>query len=153
MRPQGSTRAFPPHHPLIPVDYQFTGQPVMIGGTMARSAGHCCARPRVFGLSVPIARGCAGHLQLRAHWHGEGYAGDFRQARRSADVIVTFVRRSPAHHGVCAYSTCHGAGRARSRNNSRNKLEYQARPHDAHAHARLRSRVRRRMVCRRFLTR
>jgi len=31
---QGSTRAFPPHHPLIPVDYQFTGQPVLIGGTM-----------------------------------------------------------------------------------------------------------------------
>ena len=25
---------FPPHHPLIPVDYQFTGQPVLIGGTM-----------------------------------------------------------------------------------------------------------------------
>ena len=33
---QGSTRAFPPHHPLIPVDYQFTGQPVLIGGTMVR---------------------------------------------------------------------------------------------------------------------
>jgi tRNA-splicing ligase RtcB len=31
---KGSTRAFPPHHPLIPVDYQYTGQPVMIGGTM-----------------------------------------------------------------------------------------------------------------------
>lgn len=31
---QGSTRAFPPHHPLIPVDYQLTGQPVLIGGTM-----------------------------------------------------------------------------------------------------------------------
>eukprot|EP00064_Thunnus_orientalis_P019975 superscaffoldBa00005258_g20106 len=27
---KGSTRAFPPHHPLIPVDYQ----PVLIGGTM-----------------------------------------------------------------------------------------------------------------------
>ena len=27
-------RRFPPHHPLIPVDYQFTGQPVLIGGTM-----------------------------------------------------------------------------------------------------------------------
>lgn len=27
-------RAFPPHHPLIPVDYQLTGQPVLIGGTM-----------------------------------------------------------------------------------------------------------------------
>eukprot|EP01025_Chloroclados_australasicus_P046696 TRINITY_DN5153_c0_g2_i2.p1 TRINITY_DN5153_c0_g2~~TRINITY_DN5153_c0_g2_i2.p1 ORF type:complete len:527 (+),score=62.11 TRINITY_DN5153_c0_g2_i2:58-1581(+) len=31
---KGSTRAFPPHHPLIPVDYQMTGQPVLIGGTM-----------------------------------------------------------------------------------------------------------------------
>lgn len=49
---KGSTRAFPPHHPLIPVDYQWTGkcleskltsiinelllsgQPVLIGGTM-----------------------------------------------------------------------------------------------------------------------
>lgn len=31
---KGSTRAFPPHHPLIPVDYQLTGQPVLIGGSM-----------------------------------------------------------------------------------------------------------------------
>merc|ERR1712194_234009 len=31
---KGSTRAFPPHHPLIPTDYQMTGQPVLIGGTM-----------------------------------------------------------------------------------------------------------------------
>merc|ERR1719213_678162 len=31
---KGSTRAFPPHHPLIPVDYQMVGQPVLIGGTM-----------------------------------------------------------------------------------------------------------------------
>eukprot|EP00438_Fugacium_kawagutii_P011880 Skav219161 [mRNA] locus=scaffold648:77632:98562:- [translate_table: standard] len=29
---KGSTRAFPPHHPLIPVDYQLTGQPVIVGG-------------------------------------------------------------------------------------------------------------------------
>lgn len=31
---KGSTRAFPPHHPLIPLDYQFSGQPVLVGGTM-----------------------------------------------------------------------------------------------------------------------
>ncbi|KAI0978066.1 hypothetical protein GJ496_000063 [Pomphorhynchus laevis] len=31
---KGATRAFPPNHPLIPVDYQLTGQPVLIGGTM-----------------------------------------------------------------------------------------------------------------------
>lgn len=31
---KGSTRAFPPHHPLVPTAYQSTGQPVLIGGTM-----------------------------------------------------------------------------------------------------------------------
>jgi tRNA-splicing ligase RtcB len=31
---KGATRAFGPHHPLIPVDYQLTGQPILIGGTM-----------------------------------------------------------------------------------------------------------------------
>ena len=29
---KGSTRAFPPHHPLIPVDYQLTGETVQGGG-------------------------------------------------------------------------------------------------------------------------
>lgn len=57
---KGSTRAFPPHHPLIPVDYQLTGQPVLIGGTMGTNSyvltghllpcSHClvvsCAQPR-----------------------------------------------------------------------------------------------------------
>ncbi len=37
---KGSTRAFPPHHPLIPVDYQFIGQPVLIGGTMGFDLFH-----------------------------------------------------------------------------------------------------------------
>ncbi|PAV76581.1 hypothetical protein WR25_19215 [Diploscapter pachys] len=31
---KGATRAFPAHHPLIPLDYQLTGQPVLIGGSM-----------------------------------------------------------------------------------------------------------------------
>ena len=35
---KGATRAFPPHHPLIPVDYQFVGQPVLIGGTMGTNS-------------------------------------------------------------------------------------------------------------------
>ena len=34
---KGATRAFPPHHPLVPVDYQFCGQPVLVGGSMGRS--------------------------------------------------------------------------------------------------------------------
>lgn len=33
---KGSTRAFPPHHPLIPVDYQVTRQPETPVETRAR---------------------------------------------------------------------------------------------------------------------
>ena len=50
---KGSTRAFPPHHPLIPVDYQYTGQPVLIGGTMG--------------------------TQLHLDRYGKGHAGDVRE--------------------------------------------------------------------------
>jgi len=35
---KGATRAFPPHHPSIPVDYQYIGQPVLIGGTMGTNS-------------------------------------------------------------------------------------------------------------------
>ena len=31
---KGSTRAFPPNHPMIPLKYQDIGQPALIGGTM-----------------------------------------------------------------------------------------------------------------------
>jgi tRNA-splicing ligase RtcB (3'-phosphate/5'-hydroxy nucleic acid ligase) len=33
---KGATRAFPPHHPEVPVAYQQTGQPVLIPGDMGR---------------------------------------------------------------------------------------------------------------------
>ncbi|KAL0230466.1 hypothetical protein PCE1_004025 [Barthelona sp. PCE] len=35
---KGATRAFPPHHPMIPADYQEIGQPVLIGGTMGTAS-------------------------------------------------------------------------------------------------------------------
>jgi tRNA-splicing ligase RtcB len=35
---KGATRAFPPHHPLVPAAYQQVGQPVLIGGTMGTSS-------------------------------------------------------------------------------------------------------------------
>ena len=54
---KGSTRAFPPHHPLIPVDYQLTGQPVLIGGTM----GTCSY------VLVGTEQGMPAHLPAHIH--------------------------------------------------------------------------------------
>jgi tRNA-splicing ligase RtcB len=35
---KGATRAFPPNHPELPKDYQKTGQPVLIPGSMGTSS-------------------------------------------------------------------------------------------------------------------
>ncbi len=58
---KGSTRAFPPHHPLIPADYQLIGQPVLVGGTMGTSSyvltGGCGLRRVVVVVGQPVLVG------------------------------------------------------------------------------------------------
>ena len=49
---KGSTRAFPPHHPLIPVDYQMTGQPVLIGGTMGSCSYVLTGTDKVMNVNI-----------------------------------------------------------------------------------------------------
>lgn len=50
---KGATRAFPPFHPQIPVDYQCCGQPVLLGGSMGTSSyimvGNETAMDKTFG--------------------------------------------------------------------------------------------------------
>eukprot|EP00808_Paulinella_micropora_P021191 g60218.t1 len=70
---KGATRAFPPHHPLIPVDYQLTGQPVLIGGTM----GTC---------SYVLTGTEQGMLQsFGSTCHGAGRAMSRNKSRRQLD--------------------------------------------------------------------
>lgn len=73
---KGSTRAFPPHHPLIPVDYQFIGQPVLIGGTM--------------GTASYVLTGT--EQGMRETWgstcHGAGRAASRAASRRKLDYSV-----------------------------------------------------------------
>lgn len=62
---KGSTRAFPPHHPLIPVDYQQCGQPVLIGGSMGTSS--YVLTGTMEGMSLTFGSTChgAGRVQSR----------------------------------------------------------------------------------------
>uniref|UniRef100_A0AC35TPY1 3'-phosphate/5'-hydroxy nucleic acid ligase n=1 Tax=Rhabditophanes sp. KR3021 TaxID=114890 RepID=A0AC35TPY1_9BILA len=55
---KGATRAFPPHHPLIPVDYQLTGQPVMIGGSMGTCSYVACGTEK--GMEESFGTTCHG---------------------------------------------------------------------------------------------
>ena len=67
---KGATRAFPPHHPLIPVDYQLTGQPVLIGGKRDDDG-------RV-GSDLHDGFRNDGYLQLCSDWHGTRHEGNIR---------------------------------------------------------------------------
>lgn len=72
---KGSTRAFPPHHPLIPVDYQLTGQPVLIGGTMGTCSYVLTGTQQ--GMEATFGSTC----------HGAGRALSRAKARRNLDYM------------------------------------------------------------------
>ncbi len=70
---KGATRAFPPHHPLVPVDYQFTGQPVLIGGTMGTCSYVLCGTDK--GMRETFGSTC----------HGAGRASSRAKSRRNLE--------------------------------------------------------------------
>ena len=71
---KGATRAFPPHHPLVPAAYQMTGQPVLIGGTM----GTC---------SYVLTGTAAGMAEtFGSTCHGAGRARSRNASRRTLDT-------------------------------------------------------------------
>lgn len=72
---KGSTRAFPPHHPLIPVDYQLIGQPVLIGGTMGTCSYVLTGTEK--GMRDTFGTTC----------HGAGRAWSRAKSRRNLDYL------------------------------------------------------------------
>ena len=77
---KGATRAFPPHHPLVPVDYQLCGQPVLIGGSM----GTCSyvLTGTELGMRETFGSTC----------HGAGRAMSRNQSRREMDYKEVHAR-------------------------------------------------------------
>eukprot|EP00179_Madagascaria_erythrocladioides_P026025 CAMPEP_0198329598 /NCGR_PEP_ID=MMETSP1450-20131203/16314_1 /TAXON_ID=753684 ORGANISM="Madagascaria erythrocladiodes, Strain CCMP3234" /NCGR_SAMPLE_ID=MMETSP1450 /ASSEMBLY_ACC=CAM_ASM_001115 /LENGTH=517 /DNA_ID=CAMNT_0044033833 /DNA_START=47 /DNA_END=1600 /DNA_ORIENTATION=- len=70
---KGATRAFPPHHPLLPAAYQFTGQPVLIGGTMGTASYVLLGTDK--GMKDTFGSTC----------HGAGRALSRNKSRRALD--------------------------------------------------------------------
>jgi tRNA-splicing ligase RtcB len=115
---KGSTRAFPPHHPLIPADYQFTGQPVLIGGTMGTCSYVLTGTQK--GMDECFGSTC----------HGAGRAQSRNKSRRSlsyqevldklaaqgiairvASPKLVMEEAPESYKDVCAVvETCHQAG-------------------------------------------
>ena len=77
---KGSTRAFPPRHPLIPVDYQIIGQPVLIGGSMGTCSYISTGTMR--GMEQTFATSC----------HGAGRALSRAKSRRTLEYTDVLER-------------------------------------------------------------
>jgi len=104
-----ATRAFAPHHPLIPVDYQLTGQPVLIGGTM----GTCSY------VLTGTEKGEPPALTLTMHSASKRRADNQAPASlRYRTPLAGYTRRHTHAHahtphapGVRDHSHCSGVGR------------------------------------------
>lgn len=70
---KGATRAFAPHHPMVPVTYQLCGQPVLIGGTMGTSSYVLTGTEK--GMQETFGSTC----------HGAGRAMSRNKSRRELD--------------------------------------------------------------------
>lgn len=63
---KGATRAFPPHSPFIPKEYQETGQPVLVPGDMGRSSFLCVGTDEAMKQTFGSTCHGAGRLSSRS---------------------------------------------------------------------------------------
>ena len=115
---KGATRAFPPHHPLIPVDYQFIGQPVLIGGTMGTCSyvltGTARGMAATFGSTCHGAGRATSRVKSRRTITYEGVLGGLRErgiAIRVASPKLIMEEAPESYKDVTAVvDTCQAAG-------------------------------------------
>jgi len=115
---KGATRAFPPHHPLIPVDYQNIGQPVLIGGTMGTYSYVLLGTEK--GMEETFGSTChgAGRALSRHGSRNKLKYTDVLQALEDRDISIRVaspklvMEEAPeSYKNVCdVVDTCHDAG-------------------------------------------
>eukprot|EP00759_Apiculatamorpha_spiralis_P050583 PhF_6_TR482/c0_g1_i1/m.225/K14415/RTCB, rtcB; tRNA-splicing ligase RtcB len=66
MHRKGTTRSFGPGHPLIPIDYQLVGQPVLIGGSMGTNSWILCGTQESMDMTFGTSCHGAGRAQSRS---------------------------------------------------------------------------------------
>ncbi|CAJ0574322.1 unnamed protein product, partial [Mesorhabditis spiculigera] len=115
---KGATRAFPAHHPLIPVDYQLTGQPVLIGGSMGTCSyvltGTEKGMVETFGTTCHGAGRALSRAKSRRSIPYEEVLGDLQKkgiSIRVASPKLVMEEAPESYKNVTdVVNTCHEAG-------------------------------------------
>lgn len=104
---KGATRAFPPGHSDVPVDYQAVGQPVLIPGSMGTSSWLLVGTPTAMEISFGSTAHGAGRMMSRAAAKRRFWGGDVRKALeqrgimvRAASSVVLAEEADPAYKDV-----------------------------------------------------
>eukprot|EP01029_Cantina_marsupialis_P029201 TRINITY_DN779933_c0_g1_i1.p1 TRINITY_DN779933_c0_g1~~TRINITY_DN779933_c0_g1_i1.p1 ORF type:complete len:512 (-),score=155.05 TRINITY_DN779933_c0_g1_i1:222-1757(-) len=118
---KGATRAFPPGHPLIPIDYQFIGQPVLVGGSMGTCSyvllGTETAMEKSFGSTCHGAGRSMSRAKSRRTFDQADILADLKErgigVRMASPKLVT-EEAGPSYKDVTeVVNTCERAGLSR----------------------------------------
>jgi len=85
---KGATRAFPPGHPAVPLEYRSVGQPVLIPGSMGTSSYVLVGAPKAMEISFGSTAHGAGRMMSRSAAKRRFWGGDVRKELESRGIIV-----------------------------------------------------------------
>lgn len=85
---KGATRAFPPEHAEIPVDYRSAGQPVLIPGSMGTSSWILVGTERAMELTFGSTAHGAGRMMSRSAAKRQFWGGDIKAALEKRGIVV-----------------------------------------------------------------
>ncbi|MEW6027064.1 MAG: RtcB family protein [Planctomycetota bacterium] len=101
---KGATRAFAPHHPAVPKDYQAIGQPVLVPGDMGRNSFLCVgtdeAMKNTFGSTCHGAGRVASRSAMLRSTRGRNL---FREMEAMGVLVMAKSRESLAEEMPAAY--------------------------------------------------
>ena len=85
---KGATRAFPPDHRAIPADYQSTGQPVLIPGSMGTASWLLAGTQKAMELSFGSTAHGAGRFMSRAMAKRKFWGKNVQQSLQQEGILV-----------------------------------------------------------------
>lgn len=85
---KGATRAFPPGHIDVPVNYRSIGQPVLIPGSMGTSSYLCVGQPKAMDLSFASTAHGGGREMSRSKAKRKFYGKNIKQELNQRGISV-----------------------------------------------------------------
>ncbi|MHA2287669.1 MAG: RtcB family protein, partial [Promethearchaeota archaeon] len=85
---KGATRAFPPKHPDLPLDYKSIGQPALIPGTMGSASYLCVGRPKAMDLSFGSTAHGSGRMMSRSKATKQYWGMKIKEDLKNRGIVI-----------------------------------------------------------------